>query len=35
VLASGEFPNAMSVVGGLLQGAALVPLARLALTTRR
>ncbi len=35
VLASGEFPNAVSVVGALLQGVALIPLARLALTARR
>ncbi len=35
VLASGEFPNAVSVAGGLLQGVALIPLARLAMTARR
>ena len=34
VLASGEFPNAVSVVGALLQGVALLPLVRLALTAR-
>jgi hypothetical protein len=34
VLASGEFPNAVSVAGALVQGAALVPLARLALADR-
>ncbi|MGY1826549.1 hypothetical protein [Blastococcus sp. SYSU DS0541] len=34
VLASGEFPNAVSVTGAVVQGAALVPLARLALATR-
>ncbi|MGY1663035.1 hypothetical protein ACI78Q_17570 [Geodermatophilus sp. SYSU D00705] len=34
VLASGEFPNAVSVVGALVQGVALIPLARLALTAR-
>jgi hypothetical protein len=35
VLASGEFPNAVSVVGGLLQGVALIPLVRLAIPGRR
>ncbi|MCF6736499.1 hypothetical protein [Blastococcus sp. KM273129] len=34
VLASGEFPNAVSVAGAVVQGAALVPLARLALGSR-
>ena len=35
VLASGEFPMAVSVLGALVQGAALLPLARLALDSDR
>jgi hypothetical protein len=34
VLASGEFPNAVSVAGAIVQGTALVPLARLAFSSR-
>jgi hypothetical protein len=35
VLASGEFPTAVSVLGALVQGAALLPLARLAIAAAR